>query len=73
MEVIKHGNTYREKECPGCGALLSYCKVDIQHDDVVREVFGGDWYSSHKQYILCPECKKKIDLSWVIDGEEQIK
>lgn len=67
MEVLKHGNTYNEVECPECTALLSYYKGDIQHDVVVGEVFGGDWYSSHRKYIVCQECKKKIVLSWITD------
>lgn len=73
MEVLKHGNTYKEKECPGCGALLSYCKTDIQHDNREGEVFGGDWHYSYRKYIICPECKKKIDISWIVDGEEKVK
>ena len=39
MEVIKHGNTYKEVECPGCRALLSYCKGDIKTKFIEDEVF----------------------------------
>ena len=50
MEVIKHGNTYKEIECPGCRALLSYCKGDIKTKFIEDEVFG-EWYSSSKKWI----------------------
>lgn len=72
MEVIKHGNTYKEVECPGCGALLSYCKGDIKTKFIEEEVFG-EWHSSSKKWIICPECKNEIIFSFIIDGEETIK
>lgn len=72
MEVIKHGNTYKEKECPGCGALLSYGKVDIKNDIDCEEYFG-EIHCSNRKYIVCPECKKQINISWIVDGKEIIK
>ena len=73
MEVIRHGDTYKEIECKKCGALLSYCAADIKIIDRYAGVFGGDWYTSCKKYITCPECEKEIVLSWKIDGEETAK
>ena len=74
MEVIKHGNTYKEKECPGCGALLSYGNADIITIEE-KEVFGEcRWCNWHvRKYIICPECKKQIDISWIVDGKETMK
>ena len=71
MKVIKHGNTYQEIECNDCHALLSYCISDIRTDTFCGEYFG-EIHSSCKKYIVCPECKKHIMLSFVIDGEETI-
>lgn len=73
MEVIRHGNTYKEIECKKCGALLSYSNADVKEINKCEEVFGGDWYTSCKKYITCPECEKEIVLSWKIDGEETVK
>lgn len=72
MQVIRHGNTYREVECGHCGALLSYCESEIIKKDDWDEYFGG-WHDSYKEYIICPECKKEIVFSFVIDGEEMLK
>ena len=71
MEVIKHGNTYKETECTKCGALLSYCEIDINNDD--EDNYFGVLCYSHRKYVVCPECKKEINLSWIIDGEETVK
>lgn len=70
MEVIKHGNTYKEIECPRCGALLSYCKTDIKKDNRIDYYFGEHHYI-HKEYVTCIECKTMIKLKYLIDGEEQ--
>lgn len=51
MKVLRHGNTYKEIECKKCGALLSYCKVDIKIEEYM-----------HTKYISCPECGKIITL-----------
>ena len=61
MEVIKHGNTYKEVECPKCGALLSYCKKDVKNYDKCDEIFG-EWHSHHKEYINCLDCDHEIIL-----------
>ena len=71
MEVIRHGNTYREVECKKCGALLSYCEADINIIDDYDEVYFCRWHWIEKEYITCPECKNEIRLKYIIDGEEQ--
>jgi hypothetical protein len=66
MEVLKHGNTYKEVECKNCCALLSYCKADIEHFEQVDEIFG-EWHSHYEESIKCPECNKKIVLYSFVD------
>ncbi len=68
MKVIKHGNTYKEIECPKCGALLSYCTKDIEIDDRSDEVFCV-WHDYYEEYIICPECEEKITIYKKVDGE----
>lgn len=69
MEVIKHGNTYKEVECQKCGALLSYCKADVKEINKDEETFYGDWHYYIEEYITCPECDKRIILYKNVDGE----
>lgn len=40
MEVIKHGNTHNEVECPHCGALLDYSANDILTHSTTDDYFG---------------------------------
>lgn len=70
MEVIKHGNTYKEVECPKCGALLSYCKSDIKKDHRTDYYFGENHYI-YKEYVTCIECRTMIKRKNLIDREEQ--
>ena len=69
MEVIRHGNTYKEAECKKCNALLSYCKVDIQswRDEYY---YSGEMCLVERQFIECPECKTQITLAYLVDGIE---
>ena len=64
MEVIKHGNTYKEIECVKCGAILAYCKSDIKVDHTTKYLdIYDEWYYSEETYVTCPECRTKIKLS----------
>lgn len=72
MKVIKHGNMHKEVECPKCQALLSYCFSDIKREFWSGEYFG-EMHSHSRKWIICPECNKQIDLSFIIDGEETVK
>ena len=72
MEVIRHGNTYKEVECKKCNALLSYHFSDIKTEFNCDEYFG-EIHTSSRKWIVCPECKNQINISWKIDGEEQVK
>ena len=72
MEVLRHGNTYKETECSKCGALLSYCNKDVKTKFNVDDYFG-EIHTCRREWIVCPECHKEINLSFKIDGEEQVK
>ena len=69
MQVLKHGNTYKEIECDKCGALLSYCIKDIQSWSDCCDYFGDMHYIA-RQFIKCPECKRQITLKYFVDGVE---
>ena len=72
VQVRKHGNTYKDTKCEKCEALLAYCKTDIKIDSKYEE-YWGNYHCSYRQYIICPECDNQIEISWMIDGKEQIK
>ena len=65
MEVIRHGNTYKEIKCPRCGAILSYCYTDIKTDNRRETYYNGEYHYSYRKYINCPECEGKIELAWI--------
>ena len=74
MEVIKHGNTYKETECTKCNALLTYCKSDVRYEGSHSEGADGIHHNSdEKRYVVCPECNGRIIISHIINGVEQIK
>jgi uncharacterized protein YbaR (Trm112 family) len=70
MKILKHGNAYKETECPNCKALLAYTDNDVKETDCSEEVLFT-WHHIFRQYIICPECKKEINLIFEIDGEKQ--
>lgn len=69
MDVLRHGNIYKEIECGKCGALLSYSKFDIRWH-VSTDYYNGDVHKSKTKYIVCPECEDKIVVKYYIDGVE---
>lgn len=69
MEVIKHGNTYKEIECKKCGALLSYCEADIKTKSR-HGYYDFEEYFETTDYIECLECKEKINLKKFVDWKE---
>lgn len=62
MEVNRHGNTYKEIECPGCNASIGYCPSDVNKSIDKIEYYFGEYIERSKKYITCPECKTKINL-----------
>jgi len=59
MEVIKHGNTMSQMECPNCGCVFLYQRCDIK--DAYERINA---YESEKigSYVKCPECGKVISI-----------
>lgn len=70
MEVIKHGNTYKEAECKRCGALLSYCKADIKGEGYGEAYFIKEKQNTYEEYVTCPECRTKIILKQLPYGKD---
>lgn len=57
IQILKPG-TKNRIECNYCGALLSYDKEDIKHE----EMHFGPMDFAIKNYIVCPQCKTKVVL-----------
>lgn len=66
MEVLEHGNSYKQIKCPHCDALLGYTEEDIKDDIKVLPKLGrrDTWMRATgiKQYIQCPECLSSISI-----------
>ena len=71
MKVIKHGKSYNEKNhiCTSCGCEFTFTEKDVR---VVSksEIYEGIYYSLHCEYIRCPECRKRHDLIFSVNGVE---
>lgn len=54
MRIINENSLIKSKIC-FCGAELKYTKADIKH--------GGDTFRhEYEDYILCPNCGRRIIL-----------
>lgn len=58
VEIIEAG-TKNRIECNNCGALLSYSAGDVRRE----EIFYTQMDSRSQYYIICPQCKNKINKS----------
>ena len=72
MEVLKHGNTYKKIECKQCGALFSYCEVDVKMECYSNTYYIKSKQNTYEKYITCPKCGKKIILKKSLSIKEQI-
>lgn len=60
MKIIKNAMTTPiEITCPGCESVLEYTYQDIQRREE-SNIFG--LYANSKRYIVCPVCKREIDI-----------
>lgn len=60
MKIIKNAMTTPiEITCPECKSVLEYTYQDIKRRDE-SSLFG--LYTSAKRYIVCPVCKRDIDI-----------
>ena len=60
MEVIKHGNTYKQIICSECNCTFSYCKKDIKETYLYDP--ESDCNCILYKYIHCPECYERIPI-----------
>ena len=62
MKVLKHGNYYKENKIIDCvcGCQFEYESRDIVTDYSLVHTSNPIQYD---QYILCPECNARINLS----------
>ena len=67
MEIIKHGETYKELTCGNCKALLGYSYRDVEHS-VEKDTFNNQVHETISEFFYCPECGCRIVLSLKIDG-----
>lgn len=71
MKIIKNAMTTPiEITCPECKSVLEYTYKDIERREE-SSVFG--LYSSITRYIVCPVCKRDIDLAVKAEVKEADK
>lgn len=59
--VLKHGDHYKEIDCPTCKARIGYTTTDLRVKEDYGDYFGNDYYWSYT-YIDCPECNRQIKI-----------
>lgn len=69
MKIIRHGKKYQEMSCPYCDCYFSFTPNDITIKEDVGE-YEKYLHTCYNESIFCPECKKKIVLKNIVDGEE---
>ena len=68
MKIIKNAMTTPiEITCPECKSVLEYTYKDIERREE-SSVFG--LYTSVTRYIVCPVCKRDIDIRPKVEIQE---
>lgn len=68
MKIIKNAMTAPIKiTCPECNSVLEYTYQDIQRREE-NNIFG--YYARSKRYIVCPVCKREIDIAVKVEVKE---
>ena len=68
MKIIKNAMTTPiEITCPECKSVLEYTYKDIERREG-SSVFG--LYTSVTRYIVCPVCKRDIDIRPKVEIQE---
>lgn len=68
MKIIKNAMiTPIEITCPECKSVLEYTFNDISRREE-NTIFGI--YSGVKRYIVCPVCKRDIDIKAKVEVKE---
>jgi len=72
MKVLKHGNYYRENKIIDC---VCGCQFEYEDKDIITDT--GLAYTSYPpqydQYVICPECCSRINLSKTYCCSQTIK
>lgn len=64
MDVLKHGNTFKQVSCSHCGCVFNYCQKDIKTKRFVAAPFTEyDLDYTWSDVVECPECKSYVILS----------
>ena len=68
MKIIKNAMTTPiEITCPECNSVLEYTYKDIERQEE-NNIFG--LYIGAKRFIVCPVCKRDIDIRANVDVKE---
>ena len=59
IKIIEPGTIIKKKQCKNCGCLFSYEREDIEH---IIHFDSKGYYAFGYDYIICPQCKKAIQL-----------
>ena len=59
IQVIKHGKTHKEMECPECGCVFQYADLDTKKEYSYK---GLKELMITGKFIDCPECGERIWL-----------
>lgn len=57
-KILKHGNTWKECDCPRCDCRIGYTLKETKEN--YHELFTQRY---SEIYINCPECGEKIILN----------
>lgn len=69
MKIIKNAMTTPiEMTCPECKSILEYTYKDIERREDYTILYG--LCSGITRYIVCPVCKKDIDLRHKVEIQE---
>lgn len=69
MKIIKNAMTTPiEITCPECNSVLEYIYKDIERQEE-HNIFGI--YIGAKQFIVCPVCKRDIDIKAKVEITEE--
>ena len=72
MQIINHGDSYKETTCPICKCHFAYTAEDVKSNSGYGKTdvwirkgeydYGRPFYFQEK-YMSCPECKTKLYLA----------
>lgn len=67
MEIINHGNKYKEMnghfyimECPYCECRFIISSKELNEIEITESTFAHHYQEDHFKFIDCPECREQI-------------